>query len=75
MDKAILFVKNSVGEFFFQSFSNEFVINIIEGKVLDKRGWGSLKRLEDINHRMLIRKHCDLKLAASDRGEWLPIEI
>ena len=54
----------------------EFVTNIIEVKVRVKRGRGRPKNplLEDINHRMLISKHCHIKGAALNKREWLRLQ-
>ena len=43
--------------------------NIIEGRVLNKRGCQSY--LEDIKHYMEIGKYCDMKGTTLDMSEWL----
>ena len=55
---------------------NEFVTHIMEGKVLGKRGRGRQNNpyILDINYRMLIANYCDIKGAALDRKEWLPLQ-
>ena len=47
--------------------------NIIEGKVLGKRGQRS-PYLKDINRRVQIGKYCHMKGAALDVREWLRLQ-
>ena len=56
---------------------NQFVTNIIQGKVLAKRGRGRPKKqyFECINHRRQICKYSDMKGAALDMREWLYLEF
>ena len=52
---------------------NTFIINILEGKVLGKKGRGRPRKkyLEDIEKRMGCVNYSELKRTAGDRTEWL----
>ena len=65
----IIFKKNIVHK----PRNNEFLTNIIEVKVLGKRGRGRSKKLyfEDIKHCIQIGRYHNMKGAALDRKKWL----
>ena len=55
----------------------EFVTNIIEVKVLCKRGRGRSNKpyLEDIRHFIQISKYSCMEGAVLDRKEWLRLQL